>query len=236
MAGDESGQGFFLVIEGLDGAGKSSAARGLARILQAPLADAGGTVSLTFEPHDPSCAGDFIRGALTRRIEGVDPFTLALAFAVNRADHNDRLIGPFLEANPLGLLICDRYLLSSLAFQSSDDLSFEEIMDLNRRARRPDLTLFLDVSTSTARARMASRGQDEEYFESRLEQTREAYGRAIEYLRARGHLIVEIDAEGDLHEVVRRSLDAVAEHGPPWLAVPPQEPSAVSGGGPGLGA
>ena len=66
---------FFLVIEGLDGSGKSEISRRLTALLRATMGD---RVMLTFEPHDPSAAGLFIRQVLTRKIEAT-PRTLALA-------------------------------------------------------------------------------------------------------------------------------------------------------------
>lgn len=85
---------FFIVIEGIDGAGKSSIAPQLVEVLQKSF---GNNVKLTFEPHDPSCAGVFIRQVLMKKISNVPLSTLALAFATNRADHCDREIIPFLE-------------------------------------------------------------------------------------------------------------------------------------------
>ena len=69
------GNSFFLVLEGLDGSGKSEVARRLADILRASF---GERVKHTFEPHNPSAAGDFIRQVLAKQIT-VSSRTLALA-------------------------------------------------------------------------------------------------------------------------------------------------------------
>ena len=155
----------FIVIEGLDGAGKT----GIARQLYATLSQTHTErVALTYEPHDPSAAGLYIRNTLTKRIK-VSPLALALAFALNRADHIDQIINPFFAASSEPrIVICDRYVLSSLVYQSTGGLTMDDIYGLNRRARQPDLTLLLNVSPHQCYARMRNRPQDRELFEKNL--------------------------------------------------------------------
>ena len=87
---------YFIVVEGMDGSGKTGITRQLRAILSKTQ---GNNVALTFEPHDPSAAGLYIRHALTKRIK-TTPLALALAFALNRADHNAHVIDPFLAGPP----------------------------------------------------------------------------------------------------------------------------------------
>ena len=122
--GEMADDSFFLVIEGIDGAGKSSVASQLHDALSQAHRN---QVALTYEPHDPSAAGSTIRDALAKRIR-VSPLALAYAFALNRIDHLDRLINPFLAAGGRRIVISDRYLLSSLVYQSVAGLSMEDVM------------------------------------------------------------------------------------------------------------
>ena len=207
---------FFVVIEGLDGSGKTQISRRLKRTLYQTHSQ---DVELTFEPHDPSTAGLYIRQVLTHRIKNVQPRTLALAFALNRADHNDRVINPFLDNRNNRILICDRYYLSSLVYQTTPGVDMDEIMHLNRGARKPDLTIFLNASASVCYERMRKRPEDKELFEQNLAETRDKYLAAIEYLRARGERIVEINADDDMETVLNRVIDSVLEGGPEWLLV-----------------
>jgi dTMP kinase len=117
---------FFLVIEGLDGSGKTEIARRLAQVLQMTFKD---KIKLTFEPHDPSCAGLFIRQVLMKKIRKFSPRTLALAFAANRLDHCDREITPFLTQGKKRVVVCDRYYLSSLVYQTTRDISTKEVIE-----------------------------------------------------------------------------------------------------------
>jgi len=139
-------KGFFLVIEGLDGSGKTEISRRLVEILESahPQPD---SVKLTFEPHDPSCAGLFIRQVLAKK-RNYDPRTLALAFAANRADHLARDIIPFLEKDTNHIVICDRYYLSSLVYQTTDEIPINEVMAFNSGAIQPNLIIFLNASDS----------------------------------------------------------------------------------------
>lgn len=204
---------FFLVIEGLDGTGKSEVSRHLARMLRGTM---GERVLLTFEPHDPSAAGLFIRQALTRRIR-TSSRALALAYALNRVDHNERAIQPFLDADGARVVICDRYYLSSLVYQSSASQSMEAVLALNAAARRPDLTLFLSASARTCYERIRARAGDRELFDTNLAAMRTRYDEAIAFLQARGEPIIEVSAEGDLPTVLNRTIDALRTHGPDWL-------------------
>ena len=79
----------FIVIEGLDGSGKSSASRKMTELLDAQFQN---QIKLTFEPHDASCGGVYIRQVLMKKITNFQPRVLALAFAANRLDHCSREI------------------------------------------------------------------------------------------------------------------------------------------------
>ncbi len=205
---------FFLVIEGLDGSGKTQISRRLVQILQSTHKD---QVKLTFEPHDPSCSGLFIRQVLMNRLKGVSPRTLALAFAANRADHCDREIDKYLKPGDKRIVLCDRYYLSSLVYQSSDELTLDDVMAFNAGARQPDLTIFLDASDRTCYERMRRRPEDKQLFEKNLRETRRKYGLAIEFLRQRGETIVEVQADPPIDEVLGSILTVLDEHGPKWL-------------------
>jgi dTMP kinase len=217
---------FFLVIEGLDGSGKTTITKHLARALRSPGSD----VLLTFEPHDASAAGLYIRQVLTKKIQNVPPKTLALAFALNRADHSQQMIEPFLGEGEHRIVICDRYYLSSLVYQSSPDLSMEQVYALNEGVRQPDLTLFLEASTDTcyrrmrARAALSDQKRDRELFEENLDATRAVYERAIDFLRARGEIVERVNVDSDqVAEIVDQIVLKLFEHGADWIS--PQRPS-----------
>lgn len=201
----------FIVIEGLDGSGKTTAAKRLTEVLNAHLKD---KVKLTFEPHDASAAGLFIRQVLTKKIENFDHHVLALGYAANRLDHCSRIIRPWLKKEN-GIVISDRYYLSSLVYQSRPDFSFEEVMKLNNKAVKPDLIFFMNVSNEVCYERMNIRNQPRELFEGNLTETRQKYFNAIKFLKEKhDDLIVEIDAGGTIEENVLSLLKALQKHFP----------------------
>ncbi|MGB9723405.1 MAG: dTMP kinase [Chloroflexia bacterium] len=197
------GPGKFIVLEGLDGAGTTTQVRRLEERLlgRAP-------VWTTREPSDGP-AGRLIRRILAGE-ETFDPRALALLFAADRLDH---LYGPggVLEHLRRGIhVLCDRYYLSSLAYQTLD-APFSWVYAINRRALRPDLTVFLEVPVAECLVRIGGRqGERQELFERQeaLEQVRARYYRAIEYLRRRETIVV-VDGRPGVEEVAGAVWEAV---------------------------
>ncbi|MCB9544878.1 MAG: dTMP kinase [Myxococcales bacterium] len=154
--------GRFIVLEGIDGAGTTTQARLLTRW----LTRAGRRVLQTNQPSGGP-VGTFIRHALRGRIvagdgQRLDPRAIAGLFVADRADHLHSEIEPALAAGTD--VICDRYVMSSLAYQGSEcDPAW--IAALNAPFRRPDLTLFVDVPADVAAQRRARRGLAADLFE-----------------------------------------------------------------------
>ena len=191
----------FIVIEGLDGSGKSTASKELAKALD-PLSK--GTVKWTYEPNNDMCGGLFIREVLTKKIPHDAPSVLPLAYATNRLDHCHRLIRPWLEGEG-HIVISDRYYVSSLVYQSRSDLSFDKIMLYNEYAIKPDVIFFINVDSHVCYERMKIRNQPEELFEANLAESRQKYFDAIAFLRTtRNENIIEIDGSGTIAEVVEK--------------------------------
>ena len=107
--------------------------------------------------------------------------------------------------------------MSSLVYQSSGGLTVDDVMDLNKSARCPDLTLFLDASPETSEQRIGARQDHRELFEDRFIETRAKYQTVIDYLRARGEQIVLVDANGSIEQVLDGVITALHAHAPEWL-------------------
>ncbi len=174
------GPGKLVVLEGLDGAGTTTQSRLLGERLAAR-----GPVWCTWEPTDRP-AGLLIRRVLEGNLV-TDPRALALLFAADRLDH---VYGPAGIAERLRRgenVLCDRYYLSSLAYQTLA-AGFSWVYALNSRAMRPDLTLFLEVSVAACLERIGGRqGERKELFEREeaLARVRQSYYRAMRRLQQR---------------------------------------------------
>lgn len=203
--------GPFIVFEGIDGSGTTTQAERYAAHLRAR----GHHVRLTREP-STGPVGSLIRLILTHRttLQGSHQAALmALLFAADRVDHVDSEIDPHIEGG--GVVISDRYDLSSLAYQSagaSDDELRDQIAwirTLNQHVRRPDVTVVLDVSPAVAAARRHARGGAGELFDAASLQAR----LAAVYLRAEdlvpGDRVVHIDGDRDVESVTRAVKEAL---------------------------
>ncbi len=200
--------GKFIVLEGIDGAGTTTQATQLVLALLARNVHAVRT-------HEPSIGpvGRQIR-SLLRGGEQVDPETMALLFAADRLDHLTREVEPALARG--AVVVCDRYDLSTLTYQSATHPEGEAILPwlqaINSRARRPDLTIVLDVPAGVAADRRASRGGAEELFETRELQRRLAtmYDRASQL--APGDRVVHVNGSRSVEAVAGDVLRVVTTH------------------------
>ncbi|MEU3793768.1 dTMP kinase [Streptomyces fructofermentans] len=143
--------GFFIALEGGDGAGKSTQAEALADWVRAK----GHEVVVTREP-GATPVGKRLRSILLDvSSAGLSHRAEALLYAADRAEHVDTVVRPALERG--AIVISDRYIDSSVAYQGAGrDLSPTEISRINRWATNglvPHLTVLLDVSPEAARER-----------------------------------------------------------------------------------
>ena len=199
----------FLVLEGIDGSGTTSQMAALA----SQLRDRGHTVLTTAEPSGGS-VGRLARSQLSvRASDPVDPAVLALLFAADRLDHLTREIEPALGAGQL--VLCDRYLMSSYAYQSLD-CPPDWVESINRRARQPDLNLFLQVDPAVAMGRVAARrgeGVETERFDVPALQRRLAEAYAQIAAQDRAGPTVTVDGGPDMPTVTAALLQVCVAAG-----------------------
>ncbi|WP_435836788.1 dTMP kinase [Streptomyces albus] len=146
-----AGNGFFLVLEGGDGAGKSTQVEALADWIRAK----GHEVVVTKEPGSTPVGKRLRSILLDVSSSGLSHRAEALLYAADRAEHVDTVVRPALERG--AIVISDRYVDSSVAYQGAGrDLSPTEIARISRWATDglvPHLTVLLDVAPETARER-----------------------------------------------------------------------------------
>ncbi|MBN1648712.1 MAG: dTMP kinase [Spirochaetales bacterium] len=149
----------FLVIEGLDGSGTTTQTR---MLLQRFEKTAAGAVS-TCEPTDYP-GGKLIRSILKGAAE-VLPETLAMLFSADRNEHLYNInTGIITSLTQNRHVICDRYLFSSLAYQSLE-CDFKRVFALNCRFPLPERVFFIDTSIHECQDRIGKR-EKRELFEA----------------------------------------------------------------------
>lgn len=137
--------GKFIVFDGLDGSGMSTQAAILVDYLseQKQKLRFGHTgVHLTKEPTS-GLIGGIIRGQMTHEWKS-SPECLQLLFSADRAHHLEKDVIPLLEKGVI--VVCDRYLFSTIAFGSMGIKDQGWLLNLNKNFLLPDLTFFLKVS------------------------------------------------------------------------------------------
>ena len=196
--------GKFIVLEGLDGSGKTTQVKRLVE----HLSKAKHHCLTTKEPTDGSIgmlAQETIRG-----ISSLSSDTLALLFAADRSEHILRKIRPALEA---GInVICDRFVYSNLAYQG-DVIPQKTIFAYNSQfLLSPDLTIFIDTSPEECTRRIISTRKNFELFDG----VQRAKGIQVEYFKAfaaygKQMPVKIIDGNLNEDEVFKQLINSVEE-------------------------
>lgn len=151
-------RGLFIVFEGPDGAGSSTQTRLLVEKFNKSGSKAVGTKNPT-----NNVIGGIIRTILKKQFE-VDMKTFALLFSADRAYHLHKEVEPLI--NDGVNVVCDRYILSTLAFQSTEE-DLRWLKQLNSKFRKPDFTFILDVPPEVCIKRIKGSRVGFEFFETK---------------------------------------------------------------------
>jgi dTMP kinase len=192
-----------VVLEGIDGAGTTTQTRRLCAWLETR----GRAAHATREPSDGP-VGRLIREILAGQHAPVDATTMALLFAADRADHLLREVEPALARG--AVVVSDRWYHSSLAYQGAGE-ERAWIRALNARARRPDVTILIEVPAEVGAARRAAADRPDELYD-RLEMQRRVaagYREVVAELEASERIVV-VDGTAD-PDAVERAVHAAVE-------------------------
>ncbi len=193
--------GTFIVIEGIDGTGKSTQVRRLADWLAAQ----GREVVASREPTDGPWGKKLRESAASGRLSA--PAELEY-FLNDRRQHVAELIAPALAAGKV--VILDRYYFSTMAYQGARGFDPVEIRRLNEVfAPVPDLLLIIDLEVDAALARIGSRGDTANEFEQRenLQRCRQIFLSLKDEPFAR-----VIPGDCGIDEVTARLQQAITDH------------------------
>jgi dTMP kinase len=188
-------KGAFICIEGLDGCGKTTQTKLLVQKLRKSH-----KALYTAEPSHGKI-GAFIRKSCLYGEKRLSSATEALLFAADRLEHVENEVLPALRQGRL--VVSDRYVYSSLAYQGAAGLSVEWIKKINEHALRPDFAIFIDVNPKIVMQRLKPNKSVMENFETQ-QKVRDIYLKFV----AKGEL-TRIDGDKPKKEVAE-AVSAVA--------------------------
>ena len=202
-------QGKFITIEGIDGCGKTT----VTALLVKQLINEGYAVVHTREPGGIDIAEQIRSVILDPSNTTMDARTEALLYAASRRQHLVEKVIPSLYAGKL--VICERFLDSSLAYQGvARGIGMEAIWKINEFAiesHMPDITLLLDVDVQTAMRRMADRQGKDRLDQESMDfhhKVHDAFERIASMYPQR---IKKIDATQSIDRVVKTMRDKLDE-------------------------
>jgi len=174
-----AGKGLFIVLEGIDGSGKDTHLKFLAKELR----ELGYTVVETAESSRDR-VGTFLKRYAKGNEKRLPAESEALLYASDRFDHVKNVITPALLRDQI--VISARYYYSSMAYQGAVGVDLDWIKEMNRFALKPDLAVLLDILP--------------EYSLHRLKRRRSIYEDS-DYLRKVRDIYIKLVNEGDLVKV-----------------------------------
>ena len=192
-------RGLLIVLEGIDGSGKTTQARSLVRRLRRRGLE---TVFLR-EPTRGRWGREIKRKAA--RADSLTPAEELALFVKDRRENVARNIRPALAA--CRIVVLDRYYFSTIAYQGAKGLDPGRIRRMNEAfAVRPDLVVFLDIDAAAGLGRIAGRKRRDELFE------REDYLVRVGRIFAafKGRRFVHLDGRGDKRAIGRAIWSHVA--------------------------
>lgn len=184
--------GKFIVIEGLDGSGKSAQVDLVINYLKEKNKE----VVITKEPTTDSEAGRKVKQALKKEIV-VEPLELQKLYVQDRREHLKNKVIPALENGKF--VVSSRYAFSTFAYGYSDGLNVDELIKMNEEFLLPDLTIIVDVNPEKCIQRIENRGEEKELFEQleKLTKVNEIYKKTPEMFEN----VVVVSGEKSIPEV-----------------------------------
>ncbi len=196
-------RGLFICIEGLDASGKTTHARRLVWNLQ----KRGFEAIYTTEPSVGEI-GKFIRKYVLQRRKRVPSVVEALLFAVDRVGHVEKEIKPALQEGKI--VVSDRYVYSSLAYQGAAGLDIKWIEEINELALPSDLAIYIDVPAEVVARRLRGRRSVMERLKIQRK-VREVYMRLV-----KNGSLIPVDGNRPRDEVSKDVLTIVLDFLKSW--------------------
>ena len=199
----------FITLEGPEGSGKTTAIE----VTVKKLEEMGYQIVRTREPGGTPIAEEIRNVILDKKNTAMDSRTEALLYAASRRQHLVEKVWPALKEGKI--VICDRYLDSSLAYQGgARGLGIDEVLNINLFATEntwPDLTLLFDITPEEGLKRIAANASREV---NRLDLEKLEFHHKVRdsfLLLAKKYpeRFIIIDASKDREQVAKDTLEAI---------------------------
>ena len=199
-------KGYFIVVEGPDGSGKTT----VCNLLAAKLKEEGKQIVHTREPGGIDIAEQIRNVILDPKNEAMDGKTEALLYAASRRQHLVERVIPSIEEGKI--VLCERFVYSSLVYQGyARGLGIDEVFAINKFAigdMMPDLVIYLDVDEKVGLSRVDSRGNKD-----RLDGESSAFHKKVvagyQLIKERFKDFKVVDASKDVDTVLRDCMDII---------------------------
>lgn len=188
----------FITIEGPDGAGKSTQINNIKAFLETR----GIEYILTREPGGTNISEQIRDIILDKKNVEMNPVTEALLYAASRAQHVAQVIKPALEQGKV--VICDRFIDSSFAYQGHARGLGDTVWEVNRAAVdgcMPDVTFVFKLDPKVGLKRVENRGAEDRLELEKLEFHQRVYEGYLALEKQYPERIVGIDATGSIEEI-----------------------------------
>lgn len=201
-------KGIFIVVEGIDGAGKGYAMMRLQEYIMGKSKKYDHLL-LTRNPTN-SLDGQKLREILaTERDSQSGARQCMELFIKDRTQHVENHVKPALEKGYV--VLCDRYKYSTMAFQHAQGIPLEELISMQSHLPTPDLVFLLDLPVEVASQRMSNRDGKEKFENKEFsEKVRRNY---LHLATTLGDPIITIDASKSKEEVFQQLREALENSG-----------------------
>lgn len=203
-------KGLFITFEGCEGSGKTSVITKLTEYLE----NKGYKVYKTREPGGSKIAEDIRNVILDVKNTNMDKITEALLYAASRRQHLVEKVIPYL--NDGYIVICDRYLDSSLAYQGhARGIGIDKVYDINISATEgllPDLTVYMDVEPKIGLNRIHNNNREQNRLDLEKINFHEKVYEGYDIIRNKfKDRIKSIDASKNQEEVLKDTIKLVED-------------------------
>ena len=201
-------KGIFIVLDGLDGSGKSTVAKMLHEHI---CSKEGYNALLTSEPTDGKYGREIRKMLAEEKNPKENAGKMLELFVKDRQEHLKDTILPFLEKEngKKNAVICDRYYYSTIAFQSAQGMDTTSIIEKNKNFLKPDIVLIMDINPEIALKRIEYRKNEKFEKLEFMKELREIFLKLPKIVQDNIHIIDASRSNKAVFEQIRGEIDRI---------------------------